>query len=198
MPSYITPKKNTAFVTYIGLVSAANGNELQANPTLATGDVKVAVDDAAPANITQSVATMVDADFTKRLKITLTASEMNGDNITLIFSDQTASEEWCDLLINIPTSAQQIDDLATPAQVNAQVLDVMTVDTFAEIGQEAPAATQTILKMLQTFYKAFRNKMTVGLGVGKLYNDAGSVVDQKWNVSDAGGVTTKDEVESGP
>jgi hypothetical protein len=55
---------------------------------------------------------VVDADFTKRVKVTLSAAEMNGDNITVIFSD-AAGAEWCDLIVNIQTSAEQIDTLDT-------------------------------------------------------------------------------------
>lgn len=110
MPTMQPPKRNSAFVFYISLVSQANTKTFQANPTLAAGDVKVAVDDAAPANIV--ALPIVDADFTKRIKVSLSAAEMNGDRVTVIFSD-VAGAEWCDLTVDIATSAQQMDDLAT-------------------------------------------------------------------------------------
>jgi hypothetical protein len=84
MTSYIPPKKNTAFVFFVSLVSQASSPDFQTNPTLAAGDVKVAIDDGAPANLATLPA--VDADFTKRVKVSLSASEMNGDNISVIFS----------------------------------------------------------------------------------------------------------------
>lgn len=115
MPTYVTPKKNTAFVFYLGLLSQANNYLYQVNPTLADGDVQVAIDDGGPNNLT--VLPVVDADFTKRVKVSLSAAEMNGDNITVIFSD-VAGAEWCDQLINIQTTAQQIDDLATSFVLN--------------------------------------------------------------------------------
>jgi hypothetical protein len=37
---------------------------------------------------------------------------MTGDNITVVASDQSGSE-WCDLIINLQTVANQVDDLAT-------------------------------------------------------------------------------------
>jgi hypothetical protein len=110
MATYVPAKKNTAYITYVGLVSKANASVLQANPTLAAGDVKVAIDDGAPANL--ATLPVVDADFTKRVKVSLSAAEMNGDNISIIFSD-AAGDEWCDLIVNIQTGANQIDDLAT-------------------------------------------------------------------------------------
>lgn len=104
------PKKNTAHVFYVFLVDSVSG-QLRASPTLAAGDVKVAVDDAAPANIT--TLPVVDADFTKRVKVSLSSSEMNGDNISIIFSD-AAGAEWNDVAFNIPTVTRQLTDLAYP------------------------------------------------------------------------------------
>lgn len=108
MPSFVPPKINTSYSFYVGLISQADTKLLQANPTLAAGDVKVAIDDGAPANPT--TLPVVDADFTKRVKVLLTAGEMNGDNITVIFSD-AAGAEWADLVVNFQTVATQIDEL---------------------------------------------------------------------------------------
>lgn len=86
----------------------------------------------------------------------------------------------------------------TAANVNAEVVDALNVDTYAEIGQEAPAATQTIRKMLAFLFKAWRNKSTQDATDYKLFNDAGTVVDQKATVSDSGTVFTRDEIGTGP
>lgn len=109
MATVVPSKKNTVYVFYIGLVSQVDPRLLQVNPTLAAGDVKVATDDGAPGNL--ATLPVVDADFTKRVKVSLSAGEMNGDNITVIFSD-VAGAEWCDLIVNIQTVANQIDDVA--------------------------------------------------------------------------------------
>jgi hypothetical protein len=95
MASYSPPKKNTAFVFYVSLVSQSNTKTFQANPTLASGDVKVAID------------------------------EMNGDNITVIFADasgaewcdltinlQTASKQFDDI-----ATQTSVDDLPTNAEL---------------------------------------------------------------------------------
>lgn len=87
---------------------------------------------------------------------------------------------------------------ATPADVNAQVLDVMTVDTFAEPGQGAPPATSTILQKLAYLFKAWRNKVTQDGTTYKLHADDGTTVDQKATVSDDGTTFTRDEVAGGP
>jgi len=114
------PKKNATFVFYVSLISQANTKIAQANPTLAAGDVKVATDDAAPSNL--ATLPVVDADFTKRVKVSMSAAEMNGDNVTIIFND-AAGAEWCDLTVNIQTVARQILDLAFP-NVSARGIDV--------------------------------------------------------------------------
>lgn len=111
MSSQVTPKKNAAFSFYVSLTSQANTNTFQTNPTLATGDVKVSIDGAA-FNNTTSLPTVTPAGG-KAVLVSLTASEMNGDNIQVLFSD-AAGAEWCDLLANIQTTARQIDDLAYP------------------------------------------------------------------------------------
>ena len=69
-----------------------------------------------PSVSTTNLATLpvVDGDFTKRVKVVMSAGEMNGDNTSIIFSD-VAGAEWDDLIINIHTAARQIDDLAFPS-----------------------------------------------------------------------------------
>jgi len=136
MPTYSPPKKGVAYVFYISLVGQANTKTFQTNPTLATNDVKLAIDDAAPVNIT--ALPVVDADFTKRIKVSLSAAEMNGDRVTVIFSD-VAGNEWCDLTVDIATTTKQNDDLATQASVNA-----IDGATPAEVWAYAPRTlTQT-------------------------------------------------------
>lgn len=120
MPSYVPCKKNDAngYITYISLVSQANGAVFQVNPTLAVGDVKIAIDDGAPANL--GTLPVVDVDFTKRVKVVLSQAETNGDNLTIEFSD-AAGSEWCDLLINIQTAVRNLDAIPTAAELNAEV-----------------------------------------------------------------------------
>lgn len=111
MPSYLTPKKNAAYVFFAGLTDQADTKKLKANPTLATGDVKVSIDGGAFANV-ETLPTVAPAGGTS-VQVSLSAAEMNGDNIVVAFID-AAGAEWCDSLVNIQTSARQIDDLAFP------------------------------------------------------------------------------------
>ena len=93
------PIKNAVWAFYISLISQADTNIFQVNPTLATGDVKTSIDGGALNNIT-ALPVVVAAG--KLIKVSLTAAEMNGNKICVIFSDQ-AGEEWQDAVVMIST-----------------------------------------------------------------------------------------------
>jgi len=92
-----------------------------------------------------------------------------------------------------------VGSLAAQAKtdVNAEVLDVLNVDTFAQPGQEAPAATTTLSLMIRYLYKAFRNKKTQTSSEFKLYADDGATVDQKATHSDDATTYTSGEIGTG-
>lgn len=217
MTTYLPPKKNTAFVFYVSLVSQATRPAFQANPTLAAGDVKVAIDDGAPANLTTLPA--VDADFTKRVKVSLSSSEMNGDNITVIFSDASGAE-WDDLTVNLQTvTTSQIDDLATASALSTVLADTnelqtdwtnggrldlildavlaMLDDARAEPGQGNPPANPDAMTKLDYLYKAWRNKKTETATLQTLYADDGTTADQKRTLTDDGTTLTVGEMATG-
>lgn len=131
MPTYNTPKKNTAYRFYVGLTDQANTKLLRAAPTLATGDVKVSIDGGALNN----VATLPSAAPAggRSIQVDLSAAEMNGDNIVVQFVD-AAGAEWCDQLINLQTTARQIDDLAYPATTGRSML----VDATGGVSTSSP------------------------------------------------------------
>ena len=132
--SFVPAKKNTAYICYVGLPSQANPLVLQANPTLAAGDVKICIDDGDPANL--ATIPVVDANFTKRVKVSLSSDEMNGDNITFIFSD-AAGDEWCDVIVNIQTAANQIDDIKAETALIKAVTDALTTAAATKIALSA-------------------------------------------------------------
>lgn len=84
------------------------------------------------------------------------------------------------------------------ADVNAQVLDVLNVDTFAEPGQENPAATASLVTKISYLYKLMRNRIETTAALVSVYNDAGAVVDQKSTISDDGTTFIRDEFVTGP
>lgn len=82
--------------------------------------------------------------------------------------------------------------------INAEVVDALNVDAYAEPGQEAPGATVSLAKKISYLYKAFRNKITQDSTTLKLYADDGTTVDQTATVSDNGTTYTRGELVSGP
>lgn len=132
MPSYTPPLKGTEYIFYISLASQSQSNTFQANPTIASGDFKVSIDGGALANLATLPA--VTPAASKMVKVTLSTSEMNGDNVTFVGSD-AAGAEWKDIVVNIQTATNQFDSLATQASVN-------TIDDF--IDTEIAALTTAI------------------------------------------------------
>jgi hypothetical protein len=82
--------------------------------------------------------------------------------------------------------------------INAEIVDVLNGDTFAEPGQGAPGATVTLAAKIGYLYKAFRNKLEQTATTLSIYDDAGTTVDQKSTVSDDGTTFTRGEIGSGP
>lgn len=138
---------------YVALVSQANTKIFQQSPTLASGDFKTALDGGTSGNLGTLPTNTPGAAY---VKITLSTSEMNGANASVMCVD-AAGTEWCDLFSNVPTAARQIDDLAFPATSgrsivtsSAGVVDAQTVSvgpttsgtaqTARDLGLALPAA----------------------------------------------------------
>lgn len=103
--------------------------------------------------------------------------------------------------IGAPVGADISADIAataTPADVNAQVLDVLNIDTFALPGQEAPPLAPTLVECATWLYKVFRNETDQTATLWQLKADDGSTVDARAVVSDDATTATKEKVGSGP
>jgi hypothetical protein len=126
-----------------------------------------------------------------------------GNNFTVVLSAATIDGKTVNAVLahfsirnryNVPSAL----GTTAKADVNAEVLDVLNTDTFAEPGQEAPGATVTLQKKISYLYKAFRNRMTQDATTQKLYADDGTTVDQKATVSDNGTTFDRGEIGTGP
>ena len=111
------PVTGVAYTFFVGLVSQSTRPQLKSAPTIAAGDFKVSTDGGTLNNL----ATLPDVfpGGSKNVRIQLSASEMNGQNVTVIASDVSGAE-WDDMLWNITTepaarvaNMTQIDGLAT-------------------------------------------------------------------------------------
>lgn len=83
------------------------------------------------------------------------------------------------------------------ADVNAEVVDALNTDTYAEPGQGAPGATITLAAKIGYLYKAFRNRCTQTASEYALYADDGVTKDHEAAVSDDGTTLVRSEVTTG-
>lgn len=100
---YNPPVKNEDFVVYIALKDAEDALSFKSNPTIAAGDFKVEKDGGTAANLTTLPAVTPASGIS--VKVTLSATEMNADNVTIYGVDQTDPKEWADFYLSIPTTA---------------------------------------------------------------------------------------------
>lgn len=107
MASKYPPTKNSAYV-FRCVLFAQSDNQIKSNPTLASGDWKVSIDGGAFANL----ATLpdVDPDGSVQVKVSLSATEMNGDEIMVTAID-AAGAEWHSASWVIYTSGQTFDTM---------------------------------------------------------------------------------------
>lgn len=99
---YNPPKKNEDFLIYIALEDYSNPGNFRSNPTIASGDFQVSKDGGAFANLT-TLPTVGPAS-SEMVLISLSATEMNADNVVIRAKDQTSPKEWCDFVLSIPTT----------------------------------------------------------------------------------------------
>ena len=100
---YNPPVKNEDFIIRVSLEDMAAPGRFKSSPTIAAGDFKVDKDGGGLTNL--STLPSVDPAASKLVKITLSATEMNADVVTVVCSDQTDPPEWGDLTFSIPTTA---------------------------------------------------------------------------------------------
>lgn len=132
------------------------------------------------------------------------------DNINATISSRsshTAADVWA-VATRILTAGTNIvlakgvgvtgfNDLSA-AQVNAEVVDALNVDTYAEPAQGAPPATATLQQKLSYLYKAWRNRTTQTASQYSLYADNATTIDHKATFADDTVTADRSEVASGP
>lgn len=92
--AFSPPQRAAPLTVPLSLLDFASAGRLKASPTLATGDFKVSVDGGALTNLT-NLPVVVPAGG-KIVLVSLTATEMDGDTVAVVCSDQTEPPEWCD------------------------------------------------------------------------------------------------------
>jgi hypothetical protein len=182
-------KKNTAVTGFpFSLVALADGTAV----TTGTVNGFRTLD-----GVTQTALTNTEVhEGNGQWSVDLTAAEMNGDVVGLLFTHTLA----VNVHFTIKTDTKIVSELndLTTANVNAQVLDVMDTDTFSLPAQGAPPLTPTFRQAVMWLYKFLRNEKRATATEITLYNDAGTVVDSKRTISDDGTTYTEEEVITGP
>lgn len=156
-----------------------------------TGNVGGSVASVAAINTTAgAIDTVITTTNNTDMRGTDGANTTVPDNtsITAILTDTDTT---------IPDLIAALNNL-NATQINAEIVDALNVDTYAEPGQGAPAATTSLVAKINYLYKAWRNKTEQTATTLSIYNDAGTVVDQKATVSDDLTTATNGEIVSGP
>lgn len=96
------PKKNQAYTRRVQLLDAGLPGTFRNNPTIASGDCKLFQDGGGAAN--PATTPSVSPSSTNNVLVTLTAAEMNYDEVVIQFIDQTNPKQWNDLVIVVPTT----------------------------------------------------------------------------------------------
>jgi len=121
------------------------------------------------------------------------------------FSTHSAEDVWnvatrsLTETVKITGTKQTLDDLndLSAADINAEVSDVLKVDTISEMSQGAPPVDPTFEEAINYIYRKFRNKTETSSTEDMVYNDSGDTVLFKATISDNGTVFTKEEYVSG-
>ena len=95
-------------------------------------------------------------------------------------------------------TAHALLSTVTTAQVNAEVVDALDTDTYAEPGQGAPPSTASITAKLGHLYKVLINKLVTSSTLIEVYAADESTVDYKSIISDDGDDFTRGEFKTGP
>ncbi len=159
--------------------------------------------------ITNAAGTDIAADIiavkAETATIVTDTNELQSDNIPGTLSTIEGKVDTVDtnvdsILVDTGTTLDgkidALNDVST-SDINAQVLDVLVTDTFAEPGTGAPPATASIEEKISWIYTYWRNKIIQTSTLLSLKADDGSADICKSTISDNGTTFTKGEMETG-
>jgi len=140
--------------------------------------------------------TVIEAD-TNELQADDIPGRLNTISGSITVIDTAVAAIQIDTSSTIPGLVNGLNDLSA-ANVNAEVLDVMTIDTHVEPGQGLPTSTTSFGSMIRHIYKLAINKKRQTETVTTVYNNAGTVVDMKRTTAGSSSTSTIGAWESGP
>lgn len=182
-----------AITVTTGQVTVGTNNDKTGYSISGTKTTLDALNDVSTAEVNAQCDTAI-SDAALATAANLATVDANVDAILLdtneLQGDWTNGGRLDLLLDQVITDIAALNDLSA-AQVNAEVLDVLNVDTFAE-PTGVPAATDTLVTKLGYLYMALRNRVDVTSTKKTFYDDAGTAEWEK-DLSDNG--TTYSESE---
>lgn len=177
-------KKNTAVTGFpFTMVSATDGSAITTGTPVGyvtlDGGTQAAIADVTPVH-----------EGNGQWTFDLTAGEMNGDVVGLLITHASA----VNVHFTIKTDTKIVSELndLSSAAVNAEVLDVLNTDTFAEPAS-VPAATASLVAKIGWLAALARNKITQTATTQTLRNDADGADIATSAVSDDGTTFTRAE-----
>lgn len=99
---YNPPNKNEDFVFHLTLEDFGNPGRWKSNPTIAAGDFKISKDGGAFANL--ATLPSVEPASSVGVRVALSNTEMNADDVLITWEDQSDPPEWCAGSLAIPTT----------------------------------------------------------------------------------------------
>jgi hypothetical protein len=177
----------------VNLTTANLDSALTAYNAATSGDVDAALTAA-------SLATM--ASLNALSGIVATQASLNA--LSGIVATQASLNTLANYITANVTTTADIDaalavyDPATSANVDAALLNVLNTVTRTEPGQGAPASNAPLGTKIDYLFKAWNSRHTQDATTYKLYNAAGTVVDQKATVADDGTTFDRGVIVSGP
>ncbi len=162
------PARGKAFIVYVCLRSQADSKLLITPPTIETGDFKISKDGGAFANL--ATLPTVTPSGGVAVKVEISATEAEADNILVVWQDQSSTKEWCSDYIDIQTAPGLVqkfvvDDATLTPTASAFETD-LTEDTAGHFAGRTVTFTKGSLKgqssrITNSEYSNNKTKLTV-------------------------------------
>ena len=192
MASTLPPVKGAAFSFPIALVSQSDTDAFKETVTLAAGDIQVSKDGGAFANLATFPPSELDLASTADsgvLWVTLTATEMTADVVTVLLRD-AAGAEWQSALVTIYTAAQTLDTTDGVADtISGKVIGTLAAGTHTAQTGDAYAVVSNATygnSALETLVDDLESRIGTPSNLGSGATVAANLVDIEGQTDDIG------------
>jgi hypothetical protein len=177
VPPYTIPIKNSEYIFYTPVISQADTNIFQVNPTIAPGDFRVSTDGGAFDNL--ATTPVVDPAGGVAIKVTVSAAEMNGDNVVVVGTD-AAGGEWQSVFAGIQPETVGLSGIAAAAAIAVWAYGTRTLTSATNIACDFwSCSTRTLTMALSSI----RGK----LSASEIDIDAGDYIEM--NITQLGDIS---------